>query len=82
MEKDIKDIDYYMSLPYHVEVTWEEDIKGYHFRCLELPGCETYHKKLKRGFEDFAITKQNWIEARLANNEDIPEPFPIDPVHV
>ena len=36
-----KDLDYYMSLDYKVEVVAEKEAGGYVLHCPELPGCVT-----------------------------------------
>ena len=36
----MKDLQYYLGLPYTIEIVPDED--GYFVRVLELPGCMTY----------------------------------------
>ena len=36
-----KDLEYYMGLPYRVEVIEDKEENGYSLRCPELNGCAT-----------------------------------------
>ena len=45
-----KNLEYYMSLPYRVEVLPDQEEGGYALRCPELPGCVTCAENLEDGF--------------------------------
>ena len=46
-----KDLDYYMSLPYRVEVIPDEEEGGFALHCLDLNGCMTCAETLEDGFK-------------------------------
>ena len=45
-----KNLDYYMSLPYRVEVLPDREEGGFVLHCPELPGCATCAESLEDGF--------------------------------
>jgi antitoxin HicB len=72
MEQTTKDLDYYLNLPYTVEVKKTED--GYFAKVLELPGCMTWadtFEELGPMIDDAMAT---WIEGSLEEGLPIPEP--------
>lgn len=69
-----KNLDYYMSLPYRVEVLPDQDEGGYALRCPELPGCVTCAETLEEGFRMLEDAKRGWLTACLEDGVPIPEP--------
>ncbi len=69
-----KDLQYYMNLPYRVEVIPDEEEGGYAFRVPELPGCLTASQTLEEGFHLLEDAKKAWISACLEDGISIPEP--------
>lgn len=72
MEADEKTLDYYINLPYTVEVKRTED--GYFAKVPELSGCMTWantFEELGPMIEDAMAT---WIEGSLDAGLPIPEP--------
>ena len=68
-----KDIDYYMGLPYTVEVKQSEG--GYFAKVVELPGCMTWadtYEELGAMIED---AKRGYIEVSLKHGDPVPEPL-------
>ena len=71
-----KDLDYYMSLPYKVEV-FPSPEGGYAARVTDLPGCITCAdtwEELQYMIED---AKRCWISCTLEDGMPIPEPTDI-----
>ncbi|MBA2441964.1 MAG: toxin-antitoxin system HicB family antitoxin [Rubrobacter sp.] len=67
-----KTLEYYMGLPYTVEVTRDED--GYFAQVGELPGCMTYadeFAELEHMVED---AKRSWLTSAVRHGDPIPEP--------
>jgi antitoxin HicB len=67
-----KTLDYYLSLPYKVEIIHDED--GWFAKVLDLPGCMTWansYEELKPMIED---AKLGWIEDALEHGDPVPEP--------
>ncbi|MFB3882394.1 MAG: type II toxin-antitoxin system HicB family antitoxin [Armatimonadota bacterium] len=71
--RERKDVEYYMSLPYAVEVRQYED--GTWFaRMPELRGCMTEADTLDELMEMIRDAQRAWIEACLEDGTPIPEP--------
>lgn len=71
MEKDLK---YYLSLPYRVEILPDKAEGGYALSCPELPGCLTCAPTVEEGLSLLADAKESWIAACLADGVPVPEP--------
>lgn len=72
MEAKDKTLDYYMGLPYTVEMKHDED--GYFAKVVELPGCMTWADTFEElGFMIEDATR-GWIEDALEHGDPIPEP--------
>jgi|Deesub1362A_J573_1020465.scaffolds.fasta_scaffold03130_7 antitoxin HicB len=75
-----KNLKYYLSLkyPYKIETLSEENGGGFLITYPDLPGCmsdgDTVEEAIKMG-ED---AKRAWIETRLEQGLEIPEPFSND----
>jgi antitoxin HicB len=71
-----KTVEYYMDLPYTVEVTRSDD--GLFAKVLELPGCMTWadsYEELGPMIEDAKVT---WIEGSIEEGLPIPEPGEVE----
>ena len=73
-----KDLTYYMSLPYRVEVIPDQAEGGYALRCPELTGCVTCADTLEEGFRLLEDAKRAWFAACLEDGIKIPEPSRLD----
>ena len=71
-----KDLDYYMSLNYKIEIVRDTDEGGYVFSCPELKGCITCADTMEQGVEMIEDAKRSWLEACLEDGIPIPEPTP------
>jgi len=69
-----KDLNYYMSLPYRVEVVEDKKEGGYALHCPELPGCMTCADTIELGFRMIEDAKRAWFSACLEDGIAIPEP--------
>lgn len=69
-----KDLDYYMSLPYRVEVIPDEEEGGFALHCPDLNGCMTCAETLEDGFKMLEDAKRCWFTACLEDGIPIPEP--------
>lgn len=70
----VKDLSYYMGLPYRMEVVEDQGGGGYAFSCPELPGCMTCAETLEQGFTLLKDAKRAWLTAALESHLEIPEP--------
>ncbi len=69
-----KDLNYYMSLPYRVEVVEDKEEGGYALHCPELSGCMTCADTIEQGFRMIEDAKREWFTACLEDGITIPEP--------
>jgi len=69
-----KDLNYYMSLNYKVEVIEDKEEGGYVLSCPELKGCVTCADTIQHGFEMIEDAKKCWLTACLEDGITIPEP--------
>jgi antitoxin HicB len=71
--KKHKTIEYYLSLPYTIELTPDED--GYWFAEIPLlPGCMTQGRTRPEALEMIDEAKVLWLETALEENIPVPEP--------
>jgi len=69
-----KNIEYYMALPYTIELTPDED--GYWFAEIPLlPGCMTQGLSREETLIRSDEAKELWLETALEENIEIPEPI-------
>jgi len=73
-----KTLEYYMTLPYRVEVYPEEDGSGYTASIPDLPGCMTCADTLDELWAMIEEAKQLWLEVALEDDDYVPEPQPVD----
>ena len=64
----IKDLNYYMGLPYRIEIVKEQEEGGYVLHCPELPGCITCGETVQEGLEMLEDAKKSWFAACLEDN--------------
>jgi len=69
-----KTIDYYMSLPYRLEIIPDTEEGGYGARYPELPGCITCSETLEDVVANAEDAKRAWLEAALEDGISIAEP--------
>ncbi len=72
-----KNLDYYMSLPYGVDIIPESDKSGFTAYIPDLPGCVTSAENIDKLWEMLEEAKELWLEIALKDEEFIPEPSPI-----
>ena len=67
-----KTLEYYMGLPYTVEIRHNED--GYFAKILELPGCMTWAETFEELGSMIEDAMETWIGCNLEHGDPIPEP--------
>ncbi|MCR4672304.1 MAG: type II toxin-antitoxin system HicB family antitoxin [Lachnospiraceae bacterium] len=70
----MKTIEYYMRLPYRLEVVPDPDEGGYVVRYPDLPGCISVGETMNEVLENAEDAKRAWISAALEEGIMIPEP--------
>lgn len=73
-----KNLQYYMELPYRVEVVKDSEEGGFALRCPELNGCITCATTIEEGFSMLEDAKCAWFTACLEDGIPIPEPSKLE----
>lgn len=73
-----KKLEYYMALPYQIEIYPEEDGSGYTAAIPDLPGCVTSAPTIDALGDMIAEAKSLWLEVALEDGDYIPEPAPLE----
>ena len=63
----MKSIEYYMGLPYRLEITQDLDEGGFVARYPELPGCITVGDSMEEIVEYAEDAKREWLAVALDN---------------
>ena len=71
----MKTIEYYMSLPYRLEILPDPDEGGYVARYPDLPGCITVGDSVESVAENAEDAKKEWLTAAMENGTQITEPM-------
>jgi predicted RNase H-like HicB family nuclease len=69
-----KTIEYYLSLPYRLEIIPDTEEGGYGARYPELPGCITCADTLEGVVAMAEDAKRAWLEAAIEEGIEIAEP--------
>ena len=72
--KQMNSLEYYMSLPYKVEIVPDMEEGGYTAYCPDLPGCITCSETMDGIIENIIEAKKCWFEAALKDGFKIPDP--------
>ena len=70
----MKTIEYYMSLPYRMEIIPDTEEGGYTVWFPDLPGCLTCCETTEGIIESASEAKKAWLEAAVEEGLQIPEP--------
>jgi antitoxin HicB len=73
MMNDIKNLDYYLSLPYGITLR-KDDESDWVARVQELPGCTAHGETQAKALERLEEVKTAWIEDAIEAGDAIPEP--------
>lgn len=74
----MKDLNYYMSQNYRMEVIPDAEEGGYVISYPELPGCMTCGATIDEAIKNAVDCKRAWLEAQLEDGVTIPEPTTLD----
>ena len=75
-----KTIDYYLSLPYRLEIIPDTEEQGFTAWYPDLPGCLTCAETIDEVISNAYDAKKVWLEAALEDNITINEPHSADPI--
>lgn len=73
-----KSLEYYMGLPYRIEIVADEIEGGYVFQCPELHGCMTCADTIEEGIKMLEDAKRCWFTACIEDGIAIPEPVHLE----
>lgn len=74
----MKDLEYYLSLPYKMEIVPDNEEGGYVAGYPDLPGCITCSETIEGAFTNALDAKKTWLEAALEDGICISEPCSLD----
>ena len=74
MKTMMKTIEYYMALPYPLELIPDPDEGGFVASYPDLPGCLTIGETAQQAVANAADAKRAWLEAAIEDGIDINEP--------
>ena len=77
----MKSIDYYLSLPYRMEIIPDREEGGYTARYPDLPGCMTCAETIEELIANAEDAKKVWLSAALEDGIIIAEPQQDDDLH-
>ena len=69
-----KNLDYYMRLPYRIEILPDSEEGGFVLHCPELLGCITCANTLDEGYFLLKDAKKAWLLSCLEDGLEIPVP--------
>ena len=70
----MKTVDYYMELPYRMEIIPDKEEGGFVATLPDLPGCITVGETIEAVIQNIVDAKRAWLEAELEIGATIPEP--------
>ncbi len=70
----MKTVEYYLGLPYRLEIIPDLDEGGYVVRYPDLPGCISAGETMNEAVANAQDAKREWIEAALEEGVSISEP--------
>lgn len=74
----MKTIEYYMALPYRMELVADVEEGGYVVSFPDLRGCISSGETVEQAVANANDAKQEWIAAALEDGYEIPEPTASD----
>ena len=74
MKKTTKNLDYYLSLPYSIEIIPDTEEGGFTARYPDLPGCITCAETLEDVITNAKDAKVAWLTVAIEDGIAIPEP--------
>ena len=78
----MKNLNYYMNLPYKLEIIPDIDEGGYTASFPELPGCITCSETWEGVLANAYDAKRVWLEAALGDGIEISEPIILTQVDI
>lgn len=74
----MKDLQYYLELPYRIEFIPDTEEGGYTVSHPDLPGCISVGETIEEAMANIEDAKKEWLIASLEEGNYIPEPMSLD----
>ena len=74
----MRTLEYYMSLPYKMEIVPDTEEGGYGISIPDLQGCVSVGNTIDEAVSNINDAKKEWLTAAIEDGIDIPEPRPDD----
>lgn len=76
----MKNVEYYMNLPYNyiVQPITDESESYFYARVLELDGCQSTGETFEEAYENLREAMEGWIETKLEGGFEVPLPVGYD----
>lgn len=74
----MKSVDYYMNLPYKMELIPDSEEGGFAVSFPDLPGCLTIGDTIQEAIDNAADAKREWFKAAIESGIIINEPGWVD----
>jgi antitoxin HicB len=74
MKSEVRDLAYFMALPYTIEIFPDTEVGGFVARIKELRGCMTQADTWEQLKVMLDEAKEGWLETALESGRSIPEP--------
>jgi len=74
----MKDLKYYLALPYRTELCEDKEMGGYTVSMPELPGCLSCGETVEEALRNIKDAEKAWLTAALEDHYPIPEPEKIE----
>ena len=78
----MKTIEYYLNLPYRLELVPDTDEGGFVASYPELRGCLTSGETAEAALKNALDCKREWLAAALEDGYEIPEPMSMTSIPV
>lgn len=73
-EEIVKDAEYYMNLPYRIEIIKDAEKNSFVAYCPEFEGCITAAYTAIEAIESLEDAKRTWLSSALEHGDSSPEP--------
>ena len=70
----VRDVDYYMNLPYPIQLVYDSEEGDWVARLPDLPGCVSDGADPNEAVRNVADAQRLWIETCIEDGQEVPLP--------
>ena len=70
----VKDVDYYMSLSYPIQLVYDQEEGDWEAQILDLPGCMSDGADPNEAVENMKDAQYSWIASCIEDEKEVPLP--------